>query len=105
MIVKNTTEMVTAQDIQKAMKDSLTCDGLDQWLRDVLTVKFVQANAIKGTNKIRIDTREVKWGQNAFRNAMILRGFTVVHICDDRPCSLPQYEIGFQPTPQGGYRD
>lgn len=103
MIVKNTTEMFTADDMRKAMKDSLTCDGLDQWLRDVLTVKFVKANAIIGTNKISIDAREVKWGQNAFKCAMIMRGFAVVHICEDRPCATPRYEISF--LPGGGYQD
>lgn len=103
--MKNTTEMFTAQDMQKAMKDSLTCDGLDTWLREDLSIRFVKANAASTTRSLQVDTRDVKWGRNAFINAMALRGFTVAYRCEDRPCSSPYYEIGFQPPPQGGFRD
>lgn len=103
--MKNTSDMFTAKDMQKAMKDSLTCDGLDTWLRETLAVQFVRANANSEAKTIRVDTREVKWGQNAFKSAMMLRGFTVLHHCESRPCSMPYYEIGFQPVAQGGFRD
>ncbi len=82
-------QLVTANHIKAELELLKQCDGIDNWITDVLRPAFIRSN---GT-LITVDSSQVKWKRANFEPAMISRGFNVKWLCEDRPCSSPYYSI------------
>jgi hypothetical protein len=85
--------MITAQDVLNKVKENGICHGIDDWILDILTPRFVVNNG--AMISISVDNISARgWSENAFIEQMRERGFRISVEYPDRPCASGYYEIG-----------
>lgn len=85
--------MFTAKDMEDKLESRNTCNGIDEWIEDILYKKFIQYG--KCAIVVTSETGARGWGREGFIREMNLRGFHVKYTSDQRDGDY--YEITFPP--------
>lgn len=85
--------MFTAKDMYLKLQSRNTCNGLDEWIEDVLYKKFIQFGNAAVVYPSDIGSRG--WTKEGFTTEMSNRGFYVEYKSDQRDGDY--YRITFPP--------
>jgi hypothetical protein len=85
--------MFTAKDMHNKLKSRNVCNGLDEWIEDILYKKFIQYGNAAVVMVSDIGSRG--WVREGFVNEMNSRGFCVEYISDQRDGDY--YRVSYPP--------
>lgn len=85
--------MFTAKDMYKKLQSRNVCNGLDEWIEDILYKKFIQYGNCAVVTVSDIGSRG--WTKEGFTIEINMRGFSVEYKSDQRDGDY--YRISYPP--------
>lgn len=89
---------MNAQDMYKVINTPGVCEGLDEWLQNVLLERMKNSSDLT----VSMSISSVPYNQACFTREMVGLGYNIVTGCDDRPCAQPYYKISIKMPSQPG---